>query len=297
MSDQKIQPKLTIGIPVFNGEKVLKKCLDSIINQTYGDFEIILSDNASTDMTSKICKDYEKKDARIKFFQQKSNKRSVWNFYFVLHQSKSQYFMWAAADDVWHRDFIKKNIEFLEKNPKFVGSTSEIEFFDSTWTEKDFKKLEKISYDKTKQWVYPLIGNYEDNVKFLFQIRKFEYVYLIYRTESLKKSMSQKNFVSWEVPLILKLLKYGHINVEKGIMMYKSNIGKNNAYFQKLFSNTKRQGFHILHCLFPFFPLTYNVFFAVGPKIFFKDLFSIFIHDNYRAERLIFLELFSKLSK
>ena len=100
--------KLSIGIPVFNSEKSIRKCLDSLLCQTFSDFEIIISDNASTDNTSNICKEYQNKDSRIKFFQQKSNIQIIGNFNFVLNESNTEYFMWAAADDIWHPEFIKK---------------------------------------------------------------------------------------------------------------------------------------------------------------------------------------------
>ena len=287
--------KLNIGIPVFNSEKSIRKCLDSLLCQTFSDFEIIISDNASTDNTSNICKEYQNKDSRIKFFQQKSNIQIIGNFNFVLNESNTEYFMWAAGDDIWHPEFIEKNLEFLEKNPNFVGSTSEIEYFSESWIEKDFEKFKNIKSKRKYEFVHPLIGNYEEKIKFLFRVKRFEYVYAIYRKKYLKKSMTKNNFVCWEVPFILKILKYGDIHVEDGIMMFKSNIVKSDpAYFKKLYSNTKKQGLGILHCLFPFFPLTVNVFLVVGAKIFFKNLFTIFIRDNYRAERLVFLEIVLK---
>ena len=87
--------------------------------------------------------------------------------------------MWAAADDIWHPEFIKKNLEFLEKNPNFVGSTSEIEYFSESWKEKDFEKFKNIKSKKKYEFVHPLIGNYEEKIKFLFRVKRFEYVYAI----------------------------------------------------------------------------------------------------------------------
>ena len=77
---KKIQPKLNIGVPVYNGEKFIRKCLNSILNQTFTDFEIILSDNASTDSTTSICKEYAKKDSRILFLKQNISKIRERNF-------------------------------------------------------------------------------------------------------------------------------------------------------------------------------------------------------------------------
>ena len=299
MIQKKIKPKLSIGIPVYNGEKFIKKCLDSLLLQTFSDFEIIISDNASTDLTSKICEEYRKQDKRILFFKQKYNTRMVANFNFVLQQAKGEYFMWASTDDVWHSEFVERNIMFLEKNPGFVGSTSEIEYFYESWGEKDFERFKDTKPKKKYEMVHSLVGNFEEKIKFLFDFGKFEYLYSIYRTEYLKKSMVKRNFLTWEMPIILKMLKYGDFNVEDGVMMYKYMGGKIDPNFcKKLFSTTKNYWkYGILNSLFPFVPLTLYVLAAVGPKIFFKHLLKGFIKDNYRAQRLVFLEVFSREEK
>ena len=308
MIQKKIKPKLSIGIPVYNGVKFIKKCLDSLLHQTFSDFEIIISDNASTDLTSKICEEYKKQDKRILFFKQKYNTRMVANFNFVLQQAKGEYFMWASADDVWHSEFVERNIMFLEKNPGFVGSTSEIEYFYEPWGEKNFERFKdtksKKKYEEGEIIVqtpvaHSLVGSFEEKVKFLFDFGKFEYLYSIYRTEYLKKCIIKKEFMSWEVPLILKILKYGNLNVEDGVMMYKYMIDKKDPnFYKKLFSTAKNyRGYVTLASLFPFVPLTLYVLAAVGPKIFFKHLLKGFIKDNYRAQRLVFLEVFSREEK
>jgi glycosyltransferase involved in cell wall biosynthesis len=286
--------KLSIGIPVFNSEKFLRKCLDSLLSQTFSNFEIIISDNASIDLTSKICEEYKKKDNRIVFFQQKSNIGIVSNFNFVLQHANNEYFMWAAADDIWHPEFIEKNIISLEKNPDFIGSTSEIKIFYEPWKEENFEKFKKSK--KKFELVHPIKGNYEEKVKILFNSGKFEWLYAIYRTKYLKKSMIKRKFLTWELPIILKILKYGDLNVEEGVMMYKYMGGKTNTnFYKKLFSTTKNYWkYGTLNSLFPFVPLTLSSLTIVGPRIFVKHLLKRFIKDNYRAQRLVFLEIFLK---
>ena len=292
-------PKVTIGLPVYNGELSLSQSIDSVLKQSFTDFELIISDNASTDATTSICEEYAKKDSRILFLKQKSTKKALWNYNFVLQEAKSEYFMWASADDIWHPEYIEKNLMFLEKNPDFVGSTSEVELFNEIWDEKDTSKFKNIKPKKKYEWVHPLIGTFEQKVKFIFDFGRFEYTYAIFRTQHLKKCIIKKEFMSWEVPLILKILKYGNLNVEDGVMMYKYMIDKKDPnFYKKLFSTTKNYWkYGILNSLFPFVPLTLYVLAAVGPKIFFKHLLKGFIKDNYRAQRLVFLEVFSREEK
>ena len=108
MSDRNIKPNVSIGMPVFNGEKYIKEAIDSLLAQTFDDFELVISDNASTDGTSAICEQYAKKDSRIIYFRQNVNLGAAKNFSFVLKEATGKYFMWAASDDVWHSNWLEK---------------------------------------------------------------------------------------------------------------------------------------------------------------------------------------------
>ena len=120
---------VSIGMPVYNGDIFLRKALNSLINQSYTNFELIISDNSSTDTTSEICQEFVKKDNRIRYIRQEKNIGAFNNFNFVLEQSTANYFFWAAADDYWESDFIKKNIEILDKNKNVVCSVSKIDTY------------------------------------------------------------------------------------------------------------------------------------------------------------------------
>jgi len=100
-------PKVSIGMPVYNGEAFIREALDSLLAQTFTDFELIISDNASTDGTEAICREYAAKDARIRYVRQAENRGGIPNFQFVLDEAVGEYFMWAAADDVWLPNFIQ----------------------------------------------------------------------------------------------------------------------------------------------------------------------------------------------
>lgn len=105
-------PKVSIGMPVYNGEKYIRKALDSLLAQTFTDFELIISDNDSTDKTRLICEEYCDLDKRIHYFSQPKNIGPYNNFLFVLNQASGKYFMWAAHDDYWDSNWI----EVLVKN-------------------------------------------------------------------------------------------------------------------------------------------------------------------------------------
>ena len=162
------QSKITIGLPVYNGDKFIHNAINSLLKQSYTNFELIISDNGSTDQTESICRNFAQADKRIKYTRHETNSGYVWNFNSVLQQADTEYFMWASADDVWHPEFIERNIMFLEKNPGFVGSTSEIEYFYESWGEKDFERFKDTKPKKKYEVVHSLVGNFEEKIKFLF---------------------------------------------------------------------------------------------------------------------------------
>lgn len=121
-SDPPLSPLVSIGLPVFNGESFLRRVLDSLLSQSFSNFELIISDNASNDKTREICDEYAARDARIRYIRQARNLGGLENFNFVLDQARSQYFMWAAVDDQWDPEFIRSLLTSLEKDPTAIGA-------------------------------------------------------------------------------------------------------------------------------------------------------------------------------
>ena len=174
----KNNPRVTIGLPVYNGEKFLHEKLESLLTQTFTDFQIIISDNASIDSTEAICKEYEIKDGRIKYIRQKKNIGSRKNFFFVLQQAKTEYFLWTAVDDSWLPEFLEKTIKVLESN-EYVGSISKINYDDSKSRKPRKNRFLKIkryfSYDE-----YPKDSSYENRIQFYLRFVTAENIYSVF---------------------------------------------------------------------------------------------------------------------
>lgn len=113
-------PKVSIGLPVFNGEKYLKEAIDSMLSQTFTDFELIISDNASTDRTEKICREYAAQDPRIRYYRNATNIGGSRNQTLTIELARGKYFHIGAHDDLLAPDLLAKCIEVLEKNPSLV---------------------------------------------------------------------------------------------------------------------------------------------------------------------------------
>jgi glycosyltransferase involved in cell wall biosynthesis len=115
------QPRrLTIGLPVYNGEQYLAQSLDSLLAQTFTDFTLVISDNGSTDGTAAICRSYAQRDARIQYHRSDINRGAAWNFNRVFELAESPYFKWAAYDDLCAAEFVERCIEVLDRNPQVI---------------------------------------------------------------------------------------------------------------------------------------------------------------------------------
>jgi glycosyltransferase involved in cell wall biosynthesis len=127
-------PRLSIGLPVYNGEKYLAESLDALLGQTYEDFELIISDNASTDGTAEICRRYGKQDSRIRFIAQPRNIGQIPNHNFVAKQARGELFKWASHDDLYARDLLSRCVDALDDDPQIVLAHSRTAMIDDTGT-------------------------------------------------------------------------------------------------------------------------------------------------------------------
>ena len=125
-------PRLTVGLPVYNGGNYLAESLDALLGQSYEDFELIISDNGSTDDTADVCRRYEKQDSRISYFRQIRNIGLSPNHNFVFERARGELFKWASNDDLYARDLLKRCVEALDEHPHVVLAHSWTAMIDSS---------------------------------------------------------------------------------------------------------------------------------------------------------------------
>ena len=114
------RPRLSVGLPVYNGEAFLERAIDTLLNQTYADFELVICDNASTDRTEAICRRYEARDARVQYHRHDRNLGAMWNFRRVFELSHGELFKWAAHDDEHEPEFLARCVATLDADPGVV---------------------------------------------------------------------------------------------------------------------------------------------------------------------------------
>ncbi|MBK8935905.1 MAG: glycosyltransferase family 2 protein [Chloroflexi bacterium] len=113
-------PKVSIGLPVYNGEKYVSRAIESVLAQTYANFELIISDNASTDGTGAICQAYAANDSRIRYYRQEQNLGAAPNFNYVFELARGEYFQWLASDDMLAPEFLSRCVPTLDNDPTTV---------------------------------------------------------------------------------------------------------------------------------------------------------------------------------
>ena len=119
-SDRTNAPRVTIGVPVYNGELYLAETLESLLAQDFEDFEIVISDNASDDRTSEICAKYAAKDPRISYLRNDRNVGGAHNYSLLVDVARGEYFKWASADDLCAPGFLSSCVEMLDSHPEVV---------------------------------------------------------------------------------------------------------------------------------------------------------------------------------
>jgi glycosyltransferase involved in cell wall biosynthesis len=113
-------PPLTVGLPVYNGERFLARALESILDQTFTDFELLISDNASTDRTEAICREAVRTDRRVRYVRHDVNRGGSWNFNFVALEAQSELFRFAADDDLLEPTLLERCLEAQRNDPDAV---------------------------------------------------------------------------------------------------------------------------------------------------------------------------------
>ena len=112
--------RVSIAVPTYNCEKFISQSLDSLLAQTFDDFELVISDNASTDGTEEICRRYATLDKRVRYIRRTENIGGPGNFRYVFSQCSGPYHKWSTADDFWHPRFLEEAVAVLDNHPDVV---------------------------------------------------------------------------------------------------------------------------------------------------------------------------------
>lgn len=123
--------RVSIGLPVYNGENFLEEAIRSVLTQTFSDLELVISDNASTDRSGQICGDYAASDRRVRYFRNARNLGAVPNYNRVFRESSGTYFKWLAHDDLIQPRYVEATVAALDSNPDAVLCNTVVDYIDA----------------------------------------------------------------------------------------------------------------------------------------------------------------------
>lgn len=193
-------PKLSIGLPVYNGENFLEDAINSILNQTFKDFELIISDNASTDATEQICKKFSAEDERIRYFRNKKNLGAAINYNITFKHAKGEYFAWAAHDDAFAPTFYEKCVKILDGDEGIVLCFSETQFIDARG------RLLKVTSSPLNAQSFSLTDRF---LSIMSSGHIVTEIFGVIRSDVLKKTPLIAKYMTADIVLLAELSLYG----------------------------------------------------------------------------------------
>ena len=240
--DKQFSPIVSIGLPVYNGAATIRQSIEALMAQTFAEFELIISDNASTDETSAICLEYARKDDRVRYVRQETNIGASRNFKFVLDNAVGEFFMWAGADDFHSSDFLDVNIRFLMANEDYVASASP-DIFDYSESIKESACYVGITGSTVPE---------RFNEFFSFCWRSHGIYYSLMRTVVVRDfSFRSYPYLGFDWALDLHLAFYGKVSrSDKGLL----TLGSNGASMQSDIYSSSR--YKLIEYVLPFYEVS-----------------------------------------
>jgi glycosyltransferase involved in cell wall biosynthesis len=193
-------PRISIALPVYNGERYLAQAIGSILDQTYRDFELIISDNASTDATEEICRSFEAQDGRVRYIRQPRNIGASPNFNICYALASGEYFKWAAHDDYLEPEYLAACVEVLDAKPDAVLCQSLVRLID------DRDRLIEIHRP-----IEPAAASPLPSERFAARIRSPRCldIWGLIRTKALRDSVLIGSYIGMDRALLLELALRG----------------------------------------------------------------------------------------
>lgn len=191
---------VAVGMPVFNGERYLEDTLRSVLNQTFDNFDLFIADNASTDRTEEICRDYAQQDSRIQYIRNPVNLGASKNYTVCFEPARSKYFRWQNSDDPIEPTLIEKCFEVLEANPDVVLAYGKTHIIDENgaFTEAYEDNLQLTSDSSSQRFQDCLRNLGLQNV-----------IYGLIRRNSLAQTSLLGNYLAADINLVAELSLYG----------------------------------------------------------------------------------------
>lgn len=191
--------RVSIGMPLYNAEQYLTPTLDSILGQTFTGFELVISDNGSSDRTEEICRAYAAKDGRIRYFREDINRGAAWNHNRVFELSRGEYFKWASYDDLLDSRFLEKCVDVLDRQQDVIVCCTTVMDINGSGERMAIKSSEASKWPEPHQRFRVMID----------RSHSCEEIYGLMRAEVLRKTPLIAPYTSSDQNLLAELALYG----------------------------------------------------------------------------------------
>lgn len=194
------KPRVSVGMPVYNREKFLPVAIEAQLNQTNGDFELIITDNASTDHTEEICRDYAARDSRIRYYRNERNLGAAGNYRCCFELAEGEYYRWTPSDDFVSPNLHERAIEVLDSDPSVLVAYGRTKLIDGEGRviadfDENLHLMDDLPSSRWKRVFYNMrLGNIP---------------YGLTRTAQLRRTGLIRNYTGGDIPFVAEMSLYG----------------------------------------------------------------------------------------
>lgn len=194
------RPRISIGMPLYNREKYVGAAIECHLNQSFGDFELIITDNASTDRSEEICRDYASKDPRVKFFKNPVNLGATGNFRRAFELATGEFFRWHPSDDLVSANMLERAVDILDHDQSVFVAYAPTKLIDG-----DGNPIGEF-----QEGLHAMHNRVSDRWKSIREhLRLGNLHYGLSRTALMRQTGLLRNYSGGDFPLILEMCLYG----------------------------------------------------------------------------------------
>jgi glycosyltransferase involved in cell wall biosynthesis len=207
-----LTPVVTVGLPVYNGARFLARSIESLLGQDFGDFELVIADNASTDATLDICDDFARADHRVRVIRNSVNVGSIRNWNSLVHVAQGQYFKWASANDFCHQSMLRVTVGALARNDLAALAYGRTMLVDENGAE---IRLYEDDFDYSDHRPYARF------VSVIQKLRLNNAQVGLVRTAALRATGLERGFRGGDMVLMAELALQGHLWLLDDVLLYR----------------------------------------------------------------------------
>jgi glycosyltransferase involved in cell wall biosynthesis len=205
-------PRVSIGMPAFNREKYVAAAIEAHLEQTYSNFELIITDNASTDRTAEICQGYAVKDQRVKYFRNQTNLGAAGNYRRCFELATGEFFRWAPSDDLVSPNFLERAVQVLDSDPSIFVAYGRTKLIDAEGNiTGDFEEALHLMQDRASERWIAVSRN----------LRLGNLHYGLNRAAWLRETGLLRNYLGGDFPLIAEMSLYGKFHEISEAVFYR----------------------------------------------------------------------------